>query len=97
MEGVDGAKIGIPCIYAPNIPTERRHLWHVMMESLPRYYNWILGDDYNMMERREHKSSDCGRGISELENITWNGLLDGFQLQDTFTVQCESQFSWNND
>jgi hypothetical protein len=27
-----------------------------------------------MTERREDKSSDCGRGISDLEKLTWNGF-----------------------
>jgi hypothetical protein len=91
-----GGGIGLACIYAPNIPTERRHLWHIMMESLPKDCDWILGGDFNMTERREDKSSDCGRRISDLEKLTWNGLLNGFQVQDSFTHQGGPRFSWNN-
>ena len=43
LEGIEGGNVGIARIYAPNIPTERRHLWHVLMESLPRDCEWILG------------------------------------------------------
>lgn len=32
MEGVEGGNVGNACIYAPNIPTDRRHLWHIMVE-----------------------------------------------------------------
>ena len=40
-----------------------------------------------MTKRREDKSNDCGRGISDLEKLTYNGLLNGFQVVDTFTYQ----------
>ena len=96
LEGIEGGNIGIACIYAPNISTERRHLWHVLMESLPRDCEWILGGDFNMTERSEDKSNDCGRGISDLEKLTWNSLLNGYQLRDTFTFQGGPRFSWNN-
>ena len=40
-----------------------------------------------MTERREDKSNDCGRTISEVEMLTWNELLNGFQLHDIFIYQ----------
>ena len=43
LEGIEGGKIGLACIYAPNIPTERRHLWHLMSDSLPKDCEWIVG------------------------------------------------------
>ena len=43
LEGIEGGKIGLVCIYAPNIPTERRHLWHLMSGSLPKDCEWIVG------------------------------------------------------
>ena len=51
MEGIEGGNIGIACVYAPNIPTERRHLWHIMVDSLPKDCEWIIGGDFNMTER----------------------------------------------
>ena len=36
LEDIEGGSIGLACIYAPNTPTKRRHLWHIMMKSLPR-------------------------------------------------------------
>ena len=56
-----------------------------MMEVLPSDCDWILGGDFNMTERREDKSNDCGRAISDPEKLIWNGLLNGFQVVDTFT------------
>ena len=51
LEGVEGGNISIACVYAPNIPTERRHLWHIMVDSLPKDCEWIFGGDFNMKER----------------------------------------------
>lgn len=60
LEGIEGGNIGIACIYAPNIPTERRHLWHIMVDALPKDCEWIFGGDFNMTERPQDKSNDCG-------------------------------------
>ena len=41
LEGIEGENIGLACIYVPNIPTERRHLWHIMIDYLPKDCEWI--------------------------------------------------------
>lgn len=43
LEGIEGCNIGIACVYAPNIPMERRHLWQLMMDFLPKDCKWIIG------------------------------------------------------
>ena len=96
LEGIEGGNIGLTCVYAPNIPTERRNMWHNMIDALPKDCEWLIGGDFNMTERRQDKSNDCGRAISEVEKVTWNGLLNGFQLNDTFTYQGGPRFSRNN-
>ena len=96
IEGIEGGNIGLACIYAPNIPTERRHLWHIMVDALPKDCEWILGGDFNMTERPKDKSNDCGRVISNLENFTWNELLNAFQVNDMFTYQGGPRYSWDN-
>lgn len=70
LEGVERGNIGIACVYAPNIPTERRCLWHIMADSLPKDYVQIFGGDFNMTERPHDKSKDCERTISDLEIFT---------------------------
>ena len=88
--------IGVACIYAPNIPLERRHLWHIMVDLLPKDCDWILGGGFNMTERVQDKSKDCGRAISDLKIFTWGELLNAFQVQDKFVHQGGPRFSWNN-
>ena len=96
IEGVEGGNIGIVCIYAPNIPTDRRHLWHIMVDALPKDCDWIIGGDFNMTERAQDKSRDCGRAISDVERLTWEGLLNAFKIQDNFVHQGGPRYSWNN-
>lgn len=48
LEGVEGSNLGIACIYAPNIPTEHRHMWHLMTYSMPRDCKWIFDGEFNM-------------------------------------------------
>lgn len=71
LEGVEGGNIGLACVYAPNIPTERRHLWHTLLDALPKDCEWIIGGDFNITERPDDKSHGCGRTISDLESYTW--------------------------
>ena len=96
LEGLEGSKIGFACVYAPNIPTDRRHMWHLMADSLPKDCEWIIRGYLNMTERAENKSHDCGRAISGLEKITWNKLLSTFQVKDSFIYQGGPRFSWCN-
>ena len=70
LEGIEGRNIGLACIYAPNIPTDRQHLWHIMIDNLPKDYEWIIGGDFNMKERPQDKSNDYGKVISDLERYT---------------------------
>ena len=49
LEGIEGGNIGFACVYAPNIPTERRHLWHIMVESLPKDCEWIICGHFSMI------------------------------------------------
>lgn len=37
-----------------------------------------------MTERQEDKSHDYGRGISDIERLSWNALLEVLQLHDSF-------------
>ena len=88
--------MGITCVYAPNIPTDRRHLWHILVDELPKDCEWILGGDFNMTERPGDKSHDCGREISSLELFTWKELLHFLQVSDNFIHQGGPNFSWDN-
>lgn len=87
LEEVEGGNIGLVCIYTPNIPTKRRHLWLIMIVALPKDCEWYLRGDFNMTGRLEDKSNDCGRVISNLERFTWNELLNAFHVNNMFVHQ----------
>ena len=52
--------------------------------------------DFNITERPEDKSHDCGRTISGLEKLTCNDLFNTFQVKDTFFYQGGQRFLWCN-
>ena len=93
LEGIEGENFGVACVYAPNIPTERRNMWHNMIDVLPKDCEWVIDGDFNMTERRQDKSNDCERTTNEVEKLTWNGLLNGFQLHDICIYQGDPRFS----
>ena len=96
LEGIERKNIGFACVYATNIPTKKMHLLHIMVELLPKDCEWIIGGDFNMTEKIQYNSNDCGRAISDLERLTWNGLLNAFQLHDTYVYQEGPKLSWHN-
>lgn len=67
-----------------------------MVDSLPKDYEWIFGRDFNMIERPQDKSNDCGRAISDLDRFTWNEFLSAFWIENTLIHQEGPRFSWNN-
>ena len=50
----------ITCIFLSNIPSNSQHLWHVMMDSLPKDCGWLIGSKFNMTDCPEYKPSECG-------------------------------------
>ena len=96
LEGVEGGNIGIACIYAPNISSERKYLWYMLIDTLPKDCKWILGGDFNITEREGDKSHDCGRAISGLKSGTWQTLLTSLQVNDPFIYQGGPKYSWDN-
>ena len=93
LERVKGDNIRLVFVYAPNIFTDRRHLWHILMDGLPKDCEWIIGGDFNMTERNEDKSHDCERAINDLENFTWKELLNFLQVGDKYIHQGGPWFS----
>ena len=39
LQSVEGGNIGVAFVCTPNIPTERRQIWHLMTDSLPKDYD----------------------------------------------------------
>lgn len=99
LEGIEGGNIEIACVDAPNIPIECMHLWHFIMDSLPKRLQEVHlwgGGDFSMIKCCKGKSNDCGWTMNELECYNWNKLLNTLQVQDSFICQCHPRLSWNS-
>ena len=67
-----------------------------MVDFLSQDCEWIIGEDFNMTERAQDKSNDCGRAISDVERFIWNDLSNSFQLHDAYIHQGGPRFYWHN-
>lgn len=85
LEGIEGENLG--SVYPPNIPMKQKHLWHLMVDTLPRECKWVIGEDFNVTERPEDKSNDCGREINDLDHFSWNEFLATLQVHNAFKYQ----------
>lgn len=67
-------KIGILAIYAPNGTNERRALWHELADSMDKHRQWMLAEDYNMVESIEDLKGGSGRVLRGPEKNAWTRL-----------------------
>lgn len=87
MEGIEVGNLGIACVYAPNILTNRMHLWHLITNNLPKDCDWIVGGDFNKTERPNDKSNDYRRTITDLKNLVGMGFLMHFKYKTPFFIK----------
>lgn len=61
VEDIKRENIGLTCIYAFNISTKKRNLWHIILDYFLRDYEWIVRRNFNITEKREDKSSQVNK------------------------------------
>lgn len=88
--------LGFINIYAPVEPLARKVMWETMSRELPSTCRWILLGDFNMVEKREDKTSKCGKAISSHERLLFNTLKDSLQIEELPLTNPSLAFSWDN-
>jgi hypothetical protein len=38
LDRMEDEIVGLVCVYAPNISTNKRHLWHILTDYIPKDY-----------------------------------------------------------
>ncbi len=89
--------MGIFNIYiAPSEAMKRCVHWEHLKLVLPKHYKWIIGGDFNMVEKVEDKTSKCGKMISNCEKMAWEGLKTLLQVEEPKRSTRSLRSSWDN-
>lgn len=51
-------------------------------KELRKDYGWVLCDDYNLVENRWDKSSNCDRAISNKEIMAWDAFKQSLGMDE---------------
>lgn len=82
--------------YAPNSPNARRELWDELASSLPQDCKWILGGDWNVVEDHRDKSNSEGYILTGAEKVSFQQLMAGLEVFDTFDRTSPIRYTWDN-
>ena len=74
LKGLPGGDTGFTNVYAPNETGARTQLWGELLSSLPHSCRWLLLGDFNFVERRQDKTSTCGRFIPSTKRLVFDAL-----------------------
>jgi exonuclease III len=93
--------LGILNIYAPNKGSERASFWNHIANNLPLADSWIVGGDFNMVERESDRSINTPKNLTREEREAWDRLVMRLGLEDVwncddFTHYSSLSFSWSN-
>ena len=66
------------------------------MPSPRERVDWNLVGDWNFVENRRDKSSNCGRLASEYKKLVFLNLITALQVEDWFPSSNRICYSWDN-
>jgi exonuclease III len=97
---LDKQIVGFLNIYAPNKGPKRANFWNQIVNNIPVADSWVVGGDFNMVERDQDRSTNTPKKLTNEEQEAWDrqmmrlGLEDSWHSDD-FTNRISLQFSWN--
>jgi endonuclease/exonuclease/phosphatase family metal-dependent hydrolase len=77
--------VGILNIYAPNKGPERATFWTQIANALPPADSWIVGGDFNMVERDSDRSSNTPKKLTREEREAWDRFVMRLGIEDIWT------------
>lgn len=100
LGGFPGGDVSVLNVYASTDSRERTELWTELLASLAKDCKWIMSGDWNLVERREDKSSTCGKLISPAERRAFENLTGSLNLEDRFPntgrTKSSTKYTWDN-
>ena len=84
------------CIYRHNQTIQRGRLWETITTAQLPDANWILGGDFNVVNRLEDRMGGLPTiGMRQMELLAWNNMLIHFRVADAFLLQ-DFRYTWDN-
>jgi hypothetical protein len=74
--------LGILNIYAPNKGSEQASFWNHIANNIPVADSWIVGGDFNMVERESDRSINTPKNLTKEEREAWDRLIMRLGLED---------------
>jgi exonuclease III len=96
LRGTLGSNINIVNIYASTNSAKMIVLWGELSNVLPRDCQTTLLGDFNFVERREDRSSQCGKLISVGERFIFAQLTALLGIEDRFPSSGPTKCSCDN-
>lgn len=96
ITGFPGVDISVLNVYASTCTWERTEFWAELLLSLNKDCKWLLCGDWSFVERREDKSSMCGKLVSATERLAFENLTRGLNGEDCFPTTGRTKFMWDN-
>lgn len=82
---VNGQKVGLLNIYAPNRTGPRARFWGALADHVFPQADWVVGGDFNMVEDAEDRTADFhANNIGRREEGAWGRFLQHLGIQDVF-------------
>ncbi|KAL3675310.1 hypothetical protein R1sor_025258 [Riccia sorocarpa] len=97
LDLLDGRKLGIAAVYAPNTAAERTLLWTQMEVVLDETRSWLVLGDFNMITNSLDQAGGTPKLASGEESTRWKTLIQTLHLLDTFQRKDGSiNYTWDN-
>ncbi|CAM6111370.1 unnamed protein product [Calypogeia fissa] len=74
IDGLKWGPIGLLNIYAPHTRALQESLWDALHHILDPTWSWIVGRDFNMIEKSFDQIGGSPAPIDSPEKILWNAL-----------------------
>ena len=96
LYGVLREDISVLNVYTSMDVKDRITLWEELLSTLSCNYCWILNGDWNTVERREDKSTECGMIMSDGEKLLFGQFTLALKVEDVFPNTSLIKYIWDN-
>lgn len=92
---IKNGNFGIANVFASNIPSQKKTIWHEMVDSLPHVCTLVIKKNFCMLAKMVYRSQNYVNVIYVCERFCWNSIVYNLHVHDIFVHEKNSKKSWN--